>query len=126
MSALNTQQGGTHYISEYQPIEFINDYNLNFVQGNILKYVVRHKKKNGVEDLKKAMHYCELGQTLKFKRTSVWDGDKSGKVNRFIIANGMRNPVGMRFMWQLCLNHLDVVKKLIGELIEEEYGEQQH
>lgn len=124
MSALNTQQGGTHYISEYQPIEFINDYNLNFVQGNILKYVVRHKKKNGVEDLRKAMHYCDLGQTLKFKSNSVWwDGDKSGKVDRFIFANGLRNPVGMYFIWHLCRNRLDKCKECIEKLIEEEYGE---
>lgn len=28
-----------------------------FLEGNILKYVLRHKRKNGVEDLRKAMTY---------------------------------------------------------------------
>ena len=36
------------------------DNDLNFFQGNVIKYVVRYKKKNGIEDLKKIIHYCEL------------------------------------------------------------------
>jgi len=33
---------------------------LNFFQGNVIKYVCRYKDKNGIEDLKKIIHYCEL------------------------------------------------------------------
>lgn len=28
-----------------------------FLEGNIIKYVLRHRRKNGVEDLRKAMTY---------------------------------------------------------------------
>lgn len=59
--ASNTQIGGGHY-SKYaiQPTEFIHKNNIPFIEGNIIKYVVRHKDKNGIEDLKKAKHYIDL------------------------------------------------------------------
>lgn len=38
-------------------IQFCLENNLNFLQGNIIKYVVRYKEKNGLEDLKKAQEY---------------------------------------------------------------------
>ena len=54
------QEGGDHYQLKIQPFHFIMANNLNFFQGNVIKYVVRYKKKNGIEDLKKIIHYCEL------------------------------------------------------------------
>lgn len=37
--------------------DYIADQKLDFFSGNVIKYVVRHKFKNGVEDLKKARWY---------------------------------------------------------------------
>ena len=59
MSANNRQTGGSHYQTKIQPWDFIISNNLGWCEGNIVKYVSRHKKKNGVEDLKKAQHYLE-------------------------------------------------------------------
>lgn len=42
-----------------QPIDFIESNNLNFNEGNVVKYVTRHRWKNGLEDLKKARFYLE-------------------------------------------------------------------
>lgn len=42
-----------------EPIDFIIANNMNFLEGNIIKYVSRYKFKNGVEDLKKAKFYLE-------------------------------------------------------------------
>ena len=54
------QVGGTHYSSKaIQPIEYINANQLNYHQGNIVKYITRYKDKNGVEDLRKALWYIE-------------------------------------------------------------------
>ena len=55
------QIGGNHY-KEFtiQPYEFISKNNLSFFQGNVVKYVCRYLKKNGIEDLEKIKHYCEL------------------------------------------------------------------
>ena len=55
------QEGGNHYQKhKIQPYTFIMANELNFFQGNVIKYVVRYKDKNGIEDLKKIIHYCEL------------------------------------------------------------------
>lgn len=54
--------GGTHYADmKIEPIELICALDMDFIQGSIIKYVSRYKNKNGVEDLKKALHYCTIG-----------------------------------------------------------------
>jgi hypothetical protein len=59
--ALAKQVGGKHYAEmAIQPVEFIVANELNFLEGNIIKYICRHHAKNGAEDVMKAIHYCEL------------------------------------------------------------------
>ena len=41
-------------------IDFINDQQLNFNLGNVIKYVCREADKGGTEDLKKAVQYLEF------------------------------------------------------------------
>ena len=61
------QIGGSHYKSfRIQPYEFISKNNLSFFQGNVVKYVCRYLNKNGIEDLEKIKHYCDL-EILKMK-----------------------------------------------------------
>lgn len=61
MKATETQIGGGHYAKyKIQPTEFIYKNNVPFIEGNIIKYVMRHRDKNGIEDLKKARHYIDL------------------------------------------------------------------
>lgn len=60
-SALASQVGGSHYKNyAIQPIEYIMENGLDYLQGNVVKYVTRFKDKNGVEDLKKAAHYLQI------------------------------------------------------------------
>lgn len=67
-SPLKTQCGGNHYKEyEIQPIEYIVANKLNFIEGCIVKYVSRHRNKNGAEDIKKIIHYCELLLELEYK-----------------------------------------------------------
>lgn len=42
-----------------QPLEFIAANDLDFLTGNIIKYIMRHSGKNGLEDLEKAKVYLE-------------------------------------------------------------------
>ena len=51
---------GKHYSGKYQPIDFIEDWRLGFTEGCVVKYISRHKKKNGVEDIKKAIWYLRV------------------------------------------------------------------
>lgn len=61
MKPTDRQEGGSHY-KKYgiQPIEFIHKNNIPFIEANVIKYVIRHKEKNGLEDLKKAKHYIDM------------------------------------------------------------------
>lgn len=63
-SPLAHQVGGEHYKSAYQPIEFITKFKLLMIEGNLVKYITRHYKKNGKEDLEKAYHYLTLRDTF--------------------------------------------------------------
>jgi len=61
MSALNEQEGGSHYKDfVIQPVEYIHANRLSYLEGNVVKYVTRHRKKGGVDDIRKAIHYLEL------------------------------------------------------------------
>lgn len=67
MSALETQVAGGHYKDmKIQPAEFIHANGLGYLEGNVIKYVCRHKRKNGAEDLKKAIHYLQLLLSLEY------------------------------------------------------------
>ena len=60
-SALDTQVGGGHYKDmKIQPVEFIVANNIPYREANVIKYTARHKSKNGIEDIKKAIHYLEM------------------------------------------------------------------
>lgn len=57
--ALKKQHGGNHYLKhKIQPWHIIDEYNLNYYEGNILKYLLRDKN-NRKEDLQKLIHYAE-------------------------------------------------------------------
>jgi hypothetical protein len=68
MEALNKQEGGEHY-KKYaiQPVEFCQVNKVPFCEANVIKYVMRHRDKNGIEDLKKAIHYIELIMDIDYK-----------------------------------------------------------
>ena len=60
-NAANRQVGGDWYKSfPIQPGTFIYENDLNWFQGNAIKYICRHKVKGGRIDLEKAIHYLEL------------------------------------------------------------------
>lgn len=57
MPANDKQVGGNHYRTEIQHWDWASANELDYFQGCITKYVARHKKKNGLEDLLKAQHF---------------------------------------------------------------------
>lgn len=56
---MSKQVGGSHYQKKIQPWDIIAEWNLDYWRGNVIKYVLRAPEKNGVEDIKKAIHYLE-------------------------------------------------------------------
>lgn len=60
-SPLQKQEGGSHYKGlAIQPVEYIVANKMEYCEANVVKYISRHHLKNGAEDIKKAIHYCEL------------------------------------------------------------------
>lgn len=60
-SAWQKQEGGSHYKNlKIQPMQYALENKLDYAQANVVKYVTRHKEKNGKEDLLKAIHNLEL------------------------------------------------------------------
>ena len=56
----SVQIAGDHYKSRaIQPWDYIAANGLCFFAGNAVKYLTRWKDKGGVEDLRKAIHYCQ-------------------------------------------------------------------
>ena len=61
VSALGSQVGGAHYKDlPIQPVEYIHANALGYFEGNVIKYISRWRKKNGLADLEKAKHYIDL------------------------------------------------------------------
>jgi len=59
MSANDTQVAGTHYRTSYQHWDLAADLKLGYFEGQISKYVTRHRTKKGKEDLEKALHFTQ-------------------------------------------------------------------
>ena len=64
--AIDRQSGGNHYKNlKYQVSEFILGNQLNWIDANIVKYAVRSKKGETLEQkYNKIIHYAELGKDL--------------------------------------------------------------
>lgn len=65
--SLKTQQGGSHYKQmKIEPVTIIHENGLDFFQGTVLRYIMRHKLKGGVVDVKKAIHFCQMILELQY------------------------------------------------------------
>jgi len=66
-SAFEKQIGGDHYKGyKIDPAKFMHDNEIPAIEAMIIKYVLRHKKKNGIEDLNKAIHMLEMLKELDY------------------------------------------------------------
>ena len=61
MNPLDQQVDGSHYKDmPIQPVEYIHANAMGYLEGNVIKYVSRWRKKNGIADLEKARHNIDL------------------------------------------------------------------
>jgi len=60
-SALDTQVGGDWYKTlVIQPVEYCQKNELNMIEAGVVKYVTRHKARNGRQDIEKAIHLLQM------------------------------------------------------------------
>jgi len=61
MTASKTQVGGGHYAKyAIQPAEFLIRNGVGGYEAQAILYILRHRDKNGIQDLDKAIHCIEL------------------------------------------------------------------
>lgn len=108
-AALTRQIGGNHYVNTtVQPFEFSMANGYDACAHTILKYLSRHRAKNGLEDLRKARHTVDIRTALvqpswKSRAFSIFNGqlvallgyvpkpeeDPRISMDRYIDANGI-------------------------------------
>lgn len=60
-SAKDKQVGGSHYKGDkIQHFEYVMVNGIPWGEAAAIKYIVRHAKKNGAEDIDKALHYLMM------------------------------------------------------------------
>ncbi|WP_455107133.1 DUF3310 domain-containing protein [Porphyromonas sp.] len=119
ISPLRQQIGGSHYKDMvFQPISLISLLDLDFFQGNVVKYVSRHRLKDGVRDLAKAKHYCQMAMELDGKKEpdAVLLSEAIGDVWDFVSQNQLDFEVYMILMHVVRVRWEEAVRA-IDELI---------
>ena len=71
MSANDKQVGGRHYDRPIQHWDFVYANDIPYMEAQIIKYVFRHKGKNGAQDLQKAQHFLEKLIELEYGYTEA-------------------------------------------------------
>ena len=56
---MNTISPDYYQKGNIEVTDFILDQSMSFLEGNIVKYLVRYREKYGIEDLRKARWYLE-------------------------------------------------------------------
>lgn len=70
-SPSSKQEGGSHYTKlPIQPFEYSMKNGLDPMQHTAIKYITRFRDKNGIEDLRKAIHTIEMLIEWEMSRTS--------------------------------------------------------
>ena len=61
------QVGGEHYQRmKIQPVEFCYHNQIPCIEAEAITHIVRHKFKNGVEDINKAIHLLQILKKLEY------------------------------------------------------------
>lgn len=121
MNTLDTQIGGTHYTDlPHQPIDLIATLDLDFFQGNVVKYLTRYPYKGDpVSDLQKAADYCRKAHAkLDYKLVLGTQKTRATyAVEQHCEANGIPEQVG-EAMLKAILCKWREASKLIHELLD--------
>jgi hypothetical protein len=93
MSTFVNQVGGDHYQKPIQVWDFVVANKIGFLEGNVIKYVERWERKDGLKDLEKAKSYVEKLIAVEKARLEALTQEPQGnsisdRITREVIANG--------------------------------------
>ena len=91
-SVEQSQVGGSHYKDmPIQVMEFCQKNRLTWGQSSVIKYTVRHEKKGGIEDLKKAIHCLKMIAWYDYG-VDLDDDETSDKTKTMVIGHTHCSP----------------------------------
>lgn len=116
MDVNEIQIGGDHYNKrEYQHWDLVDDIDLHYYLGCASKYVSRWKEKNGLQDLRKSLHYM-----AKFESKGRVIGEYSRKQCMLIDEFAdQHEALEADIIRMICHGKLSDVSLAIGKLIED-------
>lgn len=132
-SANDRQEGGSHYkAGSIQHWDLIAQNRVGYLEGNATKYLTRWRKKNGLEDLKKSLHYVDkltelVAAGILTNQSSFMDRNHLSydDLERFYIENDVESAEQLAIFWLLtwdCLQDIQHVRTIICHLIEKASG----
>jgi len=134
MTTFVEQIGGSHYKAEYQHWDLALDIEMGPLEYAATKYTTRWDKKNGAQDVKKAISYIDklivsdkekdiLSQLLRCNFLEVSDAKISRCLGKFFLANDI-DAISLegRIISAICrwdyTEDLEKVRVLLLELLE--------
>ena len=78
--ANDRQVGGKHYQTEIQHWDYVIANDIPYLEAQIMRYVGRHKKKHGLQDLYKAQHFLEKLLETEERKYKILQAAKVGTV----------------------------------------------
>lgn len=118
MSANKRQVGGDHYKTSFQHWDLVDFLSIPYFPAQVTRYISRWRKKNGIEDIEKALHYMD-----KFIETErLKHNDHLQLMNTFIHENKLqeheRCVVNMLINYQLGdFDRLEEARTAIKDLL---------
>lgn len=100
MSANSKQYGGTHYQKQaIQAWDFITANKLGYLEGTAVKYISRWRDKNGLEDIRKAIHFLEKlieVETNEKVHSTRGNGTESDRIGHVKLSSLLGTPESER------------------------------
>jgi len=90
-------------------IDVIMDLELDNAEGNVAKYIMRHRYKNGRQDVEKAKRYLEL---IKINYDK-WYGDKNRLGIREVVSNRKEKAVEYSILMKLDICEASILKDIV-------------
>lgn len=123
-NANERQVGGKHYKgAEYQHWDYANDLRLPYLVGYATRYVARHRRKNGREDIEKALHTVDKIMEVRVSLIPIAPEVRAAVFWRFVLSNKLELP-DCAAIWHLQEGEWDAAKRHLQATLEGLYSVQ--
>lgn len=127
------QVGGTHYERlKIQPVKLFIKYNLNWFQGEAIKYPSRFPHKGGINDLHKAIHIMDMAKSLDEHDLNIYEHGNEPLIEAYVnqFKEGFfREPNSLvlfhRFLYSVINRNYKKAKHELSLIIYSEYEVQE-